>query len=101
MTSFLVRIKQFVLDRRFFVLVILLGVAGITLLWWCDRQIRSSTATQVFDTVGTVPFNEVGLVLGTSEKGRGGGPNQFFVRRMEAAAALYHAGKVKHLLLSG
>ena len=44
---------------------------------------------------------EVALVLGTSYKLRGGGPNPFFAGRIAAAARLYHAGKARHLLLSG
>ncbi len=70
-------------------------------LWWCDRQVKQRTSAFLYDTVDLVPHEHVGVVLGTSERGRGGGPNQYFVRRIEAAAALYHAGKVDHLLLSG
>lgn len=48
-----------------------------------------------------LPPNDVGLVLGTSARTRGGWQNPFFANRIAAAAKLYHAGKVKHLLLSG
>ena len=44
----------------------------------------------------------VGLVLGTGKFLRGSGTiNPHFRNRIEAAAALYHRGKVNHLLLSG
>ena len=43
----------------------------------------------------------MGLVLGTSEKQRGGGDNPYFQFRMDAAARLFRMGKVKRLLLSG
>ncbi|MBX2972356.1 MAG: YdcF family protein [Flavobacteriales bacterium] len=74
---------------------------SITALWWCDRNIRNATASVVFDQLDQVPHNRVGVVLGTAEKGRGGGPNAYFTHRIKAAADLYHAGKVDHLLLSG
>lgn len=69
--------------------------------WWCDAHIRTSTSSVLFDRVEDVPPGTVGLVLGTSATGRNGKPNANFTNRMEAAAALYHAGKVRHLLLSG
>jgi SanA protein len=48
-----------------------------------------------------VPPREVGLVLGTSKETRHGKPNLHFNQRIEAAAALYKAGKVRYLLVSG
>ena len=48
-----------------------------------------------------LPVNDVGLVLGTSKQTRGGYRNPHFYDRLDAAAALYHAGRVRHLLLSG
>ena len=41
------------------------------------------------------------LVLGTAPIGPEGGPNRYFVYRLDAAAALYKAGKVKYLIVSG
>ncbi len=74
---------------------------GVVLLWWCDSHVSSSTRSLLSYDLDEVPHNEVGLVLGTSHRSRGGRPNQFFAHRIEAAAALYHAGKVRHLLVSG
>jgi SanA protein len=51
--------------------------------------------------VQEVPYNRVGVVLGTSEKGRSGRPNPFFDHRINAAVELYMNGKVDRLLLSG
>jgi len=56
---------------------------------------------RVYLSVTDVPENEVGLVLGTGKTTRSGKPNLHFISRIEAAAALYHAGKVRHLLVSG
>jgi SanA protein len=88
------------LKPAFFIALLLL-VLGAVALWWCDHHIKAETAELVYDQVGSIPFNRVGVVLGTSEKGHGGGPNLYFTHRMKAAAELYHAGKVEHLLLSG
>ena len=55
----------------------------------------------MFRSLDQVPTREVGLVLGTSKETRRGHPNLHFQQRIQAAAALYHSGKVRHLLVSG
>lgn len=77
------------------------GVIAILLLVTCDQVIKLRSRHYLHDSVAATPLNDVGLVLGTSDRARGGGTNLFFKYRIEAAAALYHAGKVKHLLVSG
>lgn len=54
-----------------------------------------------YDRVEDVPFNEVGLLLGTSPITRQGGHNYYFDKRIDAAAELYHNGKVRHIIASG
>jgi len=61
----------------------------------------SSTEPYMYHTIGEVPFNSVGMVLGTSKWTSSGKPNQHFANRMDAAADLYRAGKIKHLIVSG
>jgi SanA protein len=43
----------------------------------------------------------VALVLGTSHRSVGGGPNPFFEYRIKTAAELYKLGKIDHFILSG
>lgn len=92
---------RFIKSKRFLIPVAAAFVLAIALTWWCDARISHNATAFVFDSLESVPKNRVALVLGTSEKGRRGGPNPYFQKRIEAAAALYHAGKVEHLLLSG
>ena len=54
-----------------------------------------------FVNAANVPYNKVGLVLGTSPKMPSGKPNFFFTSRIDAAARLYKSGKVSYLLVSG
>lgn len=70
-------------------------------IWFCNYLIANSTKEKLFDDVNQVPFNKVGLVLGTSEFVSNGSENYYFKFRMQAAAKLYQAGKVKYLLVSG
>jgi SanA protein len=78
-----------------------LGLCSVMLGWFINRWIEQSGAKRVFAKVENVPPHDVGLVLGTSAKVAGGYENPFFRNRIEAAAALYRAGKVRHLILSG
>jgi SanA protein len=61
----------------------------------------SRTDARVCNNVDVLPPREVGLVLGTSPRLSNGKLNWHFKVRVDAAAKLYTAGKVHHLLLSG
>lgn len=74
-------------------------VAGIV-IWASDAWINRSTRDQLYTDVSSIPARKVGLVLGAS-KNTSHGPNLYFEYRMQAAAELYKAGKVKYLLVSG
>ncbi|HRD53041.1 MAG TPA: ElyC/SanA/YdcF family protein, partial [Flavobacteriales bacterium] len=74
---------------------------ALLVLVTCDQVIKVRSKHYLHDSIAATPVNEVGLVLGTSDRARGGGTNLFFKHRIEAAAALYRTGKVKHLLVSG
>lgn len=70
-------------------------------IFTANRTCERATEGKVYSSLDTVPVNEVGLVLGTSKMTKKGIENPHFDHRIEAAAALYKAGKVKHLLVSG
>ena len=77
----------------------LLGVGAIAASAWL---VHDTASRRVYGDLAQLPDNEVGLVLGTSKSsGDGSYPNPHFYNRIEAAAELYRAGRVKHLLLSG
>jgi SanA protein len=88
--------------KRVVVTALLVGfTALLALIVTCNLWIITSTKSQVFREVSAVPFNTDGLVLGTGKLIEKGRVNRHFVRRVDAAAALYQAGKVKRLILSG
>ncbi len=63
--------------------------------------IRLSAGAYLYDNDALLPFNKTALVLGTSHRIRDGSPNPYFHSRMDAAAHLYHSGKVSYLIVSG
>jgi SanA protein len=77
-------------------------VSGVAFLcvgakWWIERA-AEPYATRSLEAVPALP---VALVLGTAPTIAGGGRNPYFEYRLDAAAALYKAGRVKFLLVSG
>lgn len=61
----------------------------------------TSTKSRMYDSIDEIPYNEVGLVLGTSNRNRNGGENKFFKERMNTAAKLLEGGKIDKILVSG
>lgn len=59
-----------------------------------------SASSHIYEVAADVPPANVAVLLGTSRL-VGGQKNIFFFTRIEAAAQLYHAGKVKKIIVSG
>lgn len=73
---------------------LLLLVAGAT-VFISDRAMVNASQQLTWSDVNAVPVRNVGLLLGAKPG------NRYFTRRIDSAAELYHAGKVKWLLVSG
>jgi SanA protein len=86
-----------------FALFLMGGAAlAVTLLaWLAERRLDQLAEAWSFSDVAKVPAVDVVLVLGTAPIGPEGGPNRYFVYRLDAAAALWKAGKAKYLIVSG
>ncbi len=67
----------------------------------CNLAVVKTAESRMYTDVAAVPQNRVGLLLGTNPIGRTGKPNTFYVNRIQAALALYRAGKVERFLISG
>lgn len=87
--------------RRRLVIAGLLLLAMAVLMGVCQWMVTRAGRGRLYDKVNAIPTRDVGLLLGTSDKRKNGQRNPFFDHRINAAAALYKAGKVHHLLLSG
>ena len=69
--------------------------AVLTAAW----LVRASTS-ELYASVQDIPAREVGMVLGAPEFSNGR-PSPYLPGRIKAAAELYHAGKVRKLVVSG
>jgi SanA protein len=66
-----------------------------------DAMVSATTAHAVAEGMDDLEPKPVALLLGTARKTLAGRPNQFYAARIEAAAALFHSGKVQGILVSG
>lgn len=73
----------------------------VLLAWAAERRLDRLSAPYITDDPARLPDVDVALVLGAAPIGPEGGPNRYLVYRLDAAAALWRAGKVKKLLVSG
>ena len=76
----------------------LLVLVAISFSKW---RIEHSAVNRVYTDINSIPKRKVALVLGCARHLANGRENLYFRYRMEAAAELYHAGKVAHILVSG
>jgi SanA protein len=65
-----------------------------------NQMVLRAAQSRLYDSVSEIPARKVGLVLGTSPTSQGQ-PNVYYEARLNAAAALYKAGRVEDLILSG
>ncbi|MCW5516198.1 vancomycin high temperature exclusion protein [Muriicola sp. Z0-33] len=63
--------------------------------------IEFSADGKTYNDIDSVPKNKVGLVLGTSKKLSSGHANPYYANRINATIALYKAGKIDFVLVSG
>jgi SanA protein len=56
---------------------------------------------KTFSSIDKIPYNRVGVLLGTSKYRKKKIHNLYFDYRIEAASALFHAGKIDFIIVSG
>lgn len=80
--------------------------AGIVLgalffgIYHLDRSMSYDAVSRIYTDVSKVPVKKAALLLGTGKYFHGR-ENYFYTYRIEAAAALFKAGKVKAIVISG
>lgn len=80
---------------------LLLFVAGIIFITYANWSIGKYSNDYVSKYLEEVPNEKVGLLLGTSKTLSNGAPNAYFFNRIDAAAELYHSGKIQNIIVSG
>lgn len=73
----------------------------LALVWCCESRIKLVGSQRCLDEIEGLPDAPVAVVLGAAPRLANGRVNLFFRPRLEAAARLFKAGKVKALIVSG
>jgi SanA protein len=81
--------------------IIILIVLSLGSILWANSTINKQTENKIYSETGSIPENNVGLLLGTSKFLRSGNSNQYFENRISATVQLYKAGKIKNIVISG
>jgi len=76
-------------------LFLLAGIIGL------DYYVHLSATPRIYSSVKQIPSRKAALLLGTAKYLRGGTQNYFYTYRIRAAVALWKAGKIKAILVSG
>jgi SanA protein len=83
--------------KRFF----LLGISILSAVLLANYAVNRSARNLVHDSIKDTPAKKVGLLLGTGKFLRNRHINLFYKYRIDATIALYKAGKIKYILISG
>lgn len=87
--------------KALIVTLLAIVIATLPTIYFCNRSISHSAKPHLYADTKTIPFNRVGLLLGTSKTIRGGRENPYYTNRIEAAVRLLRDKKIKYLIISG
>ena len=77
------------------------ALSSLVLLDYSKDAVEQQNHGALFENTAELPHRHVALVLGCAPILGRGWANPYFVNRMEAAAAVFKAGKADYLLVSG
>jgi len=81
---------------------IIIGILILIFLILLPNSIvKKSAKNRVFDSTQEMPYNKVGLLLGTTKYLQSGSINPYYKYRIDAAVSLYKSGKISFVLVSG
>lgn len=87
--------------KRFLIAIAVIIAITLITTFICNKVIVNAAKGKTYSDVKAIPFNKVGLLLGTAKLGRTGYNNPFYDYRIAAAATLLKEGKIKYLIISG
>lgn len=89
------------MKRKYRNVLIVLLVLPVLVVLLSHLTIELGSGGKTFNQIKDIPKNKVGLVLGTASRLVEGGVNPYYAYRIEATIALFKAGKIDFVLVSG
>lgn len=88
--------------KIFFRFYIPLAITAIAFTFYCSYEVEHNAEGKTFDDVSKIPYNKVGLLLGTCKTMKDHTTiNPFWQYRLDAAYNLWKAKKIDRILISG
>ena len=82
-------------------LAVLVSVLLVCTIYACDRIIDRKATGKLYSKTANIPHNKVGLLLGVSKYIADSLPDPYYDYRINAAVALWKAGKIDYIIASG
>jgi SanA protein len=87
---------KIIISSAFFLAVILLATIII-----CNKVIANASEGKLYSDPNAIPYNRVGLLLGTTRHVVEGQINPYYQFRIDAAVSLFRHNKIKYVIVSG
>lgn len=89
------------MKRKYRNILLIFLITPLIIILLSHLIIELNSKGKTFDEIEDIPKNKVGLVLGTSRHLVEGGINPYYSNRIDATIALFQAGKIDFVLVSG
>ncbi|MCP4133354.1 MAG: vancomycin high temperature exclusion protein [bacterium] len=89
------------LIKKLIKLLFLLSISIFAVIFICNWQVEQFAKKSVYYDLKKIPYNNVGLLLGTNKRVKSGRINLYFKYRINAAVKIYNSKKIKYILVSG
>ncbi len=84
-----------------FIIVMLFLVATLAIIYICNNMIINGAKGKLFSDTNAIPFNKVGMLLGTAKYLGSGIANPYYTYRIEATIKIIRDSKIKYVIISG
>ena len=89
------------MKRKYAYIGLFLLSMPLVILGLCNLIVEETARGKTYSSIQDIPENKVGMVLGTARGLVDGGLNPYYTYRIAATIALYNAGKIHFVLVSG
>ena len=93
--------KHFFTLKKIIISLLVIILLSVICIIVADKTIKIKSKNFIYSDIAKIPENKVGLVLGTSKFLQNGWVNLYYQYRIDAAIALYKAGKIRYIVVSG
>jgi SanA protein len=76
-------------------------MVAVAIVFFADAVVRKAGDGKLYNEVSTIPYNKVGLLLGTGKYIADRYLNPYYEYRIQASELLLKRGKIKYLIISG